>query len=72
MHKKEFEKKLPQDNEKVCDKNERKKVLETKKKYGAHKNVSDGRSEFIGCLWKSSMIDCKEPQVDTMKVLFVL
>ena len=30
----------------------------------ARKNVFDGRREFIGRLWKSSMIDRKEPQVD--------
>ena len=62
--KREFEKnfrgsyKLPQAHEKVCDENERKYVLQTKK------NVIDGRREFIGRLWKSSIIDCKEPQVD--------
>ena len=30
----------------------------------ARKNAFDGRREFIGRLWKSSMIDRKEPQVD--------
>ena len=42
---------------------------ETKKQH-ACKDVIDGRKEFIGRVWKSSMIDWKEPQVDTMKVLF--
>ena len=27
------------------------------------KNVIDGRREFIGRVWKSSVIDCKEVQV---------
>ena len=40
------------------------KVEELEKKRCARKNVFDRRREFIGCLWKSSMIDRKEPQVD--------
>ena len=57
---KEFEKtsgvhtssrKPPQAHKKVWDENER--VLETKKKRRTHKNVLDGRSELIGCLWKT-------------------
>ena len=40
------------------------KVLERKKKQRTRKNIIDGRRGFIGRLWKSSMIDCKEPQVD--------
>ena len=54
--KREFEKnfrgshKLPQAHERVCDENERKKVLETKKINDARKNVIDGTREFIGRL----------------------
>ena len=40
------------------------KVELEEKKRRAHKNVFDGRREFIGRLWKSSIIDRKEPQVD--------
>ena len=41
------------------------KMKETneEKRY-ACKNVVDGRKEFIGRVWKSGMIDCKELQVD--------
>ena len=40
------------------------KVELERKKRRMHKNVTDGRREFIGYLWKSSMIDCKKSQVD--------
>ena len=39
-------------------------LLAIRKKRRARKNVFDGRREFIGRLWKSSMINRKEPQVD--------
>ena len=45
----------------VCDENESRRI---RKKRRVRKNVFDGRREFIGHLWKSSMIDRKEPQVD--------
>ena len=35
-----------------------------KKKQHVHKNVIDGRRSFIGCPYKSSMIDCQESPVD--------
>ena len=68
--KREFEKnfwgshKLPQALEKVCDENESRRIIIIRKKRRARKNVFDGRREFIGRLWKSSMINRKEPQVD--------
>ena len=55
---------LKKTSEKVCDENECKSRSIIRKKQRACKNVFDGRREFIGCLWKSSMIDRKEPQVD--------
>ena len=53
--------KLLQAHKKVCDENERKKQ---RRKNDVHKNVVDGRREFIGRMWKSSIIDSKELQVD--------
>ena len=46
----------------MCDENERNKET-NKKKRRTCKNVIDGRREFIGRVWKSSVIDCKEAQI---------
>ena len=40
------------------------KVELLEEKQHTRKNVFDERREFIGHLWKSSMIDHEEPQVD--------
>ena len=50
--------KLLQAHEKVCDKNETKKVEE--KRLHARKNVIDGRKPFIRCTQRTGENDLKE------------
>ena len=49
--------------QKLCDENERNKQTKKTTIYVC-KNSIDGRRAFIGHVWKSSIINCKEPQVD--------
>ena len=52
--------KLLQAHEKVCDENESR----IRKRRHAHKNVIDGRGEFIRHLWKGHLMDTNKPQVN--------
>ena len=49
--------KLPQAHEKVCDENERKKMIGTK-------NIFGGRKEFIRRVWKTRLMDIKRLQLN--------